>query len=220
MAAKRWGGNFGPLQVIATTSDRPQHVIAADLDGDNDLDLAVVSFNDSKIAWFQNNGAGVFGTERIISVGIQESPYSLQAGDLDRDGDLDIVAVSYFDNTIAWYENTGAGTFGGAQNISSPVETPIFPNLADYDKDGDLDILVLRSSLATRSPLSRIALANRDASQLTTIRKLLHWPDTRVSNLLWNSRKCQHGRWRSSLPLNIGGTTVQALYAEEVGLPH
>jgi surface-anchored protein len=211
-------GNFGPLQVIATTSDRPQHVIAADLDGDNDLDLAVVSFNDSKIAWFQNNGAGVFGAERIVSVGTQESPYSLQAGDLDRDGDVDIVAVSYFDNTMAWYENTGAGTFGAAQSISSPVETPIFPNLADYDKDGDLDILV--AQVVFGNSLSFIE--NRLGESVTqdslppsgnyfigqTLEFQIYFGlPVNVSTI----------GGVPSLPLNIGGTTVQALYAEGSG---
>src|SRR5262245_37092326 len=38
--------------------------------------------------------------------------------DLDRDGDLDIVAVSAQDDTVAWYRNNG-GAFGPRQVIST-----------------------------------------------------------------------------------------------------
>ncbi len=34
------------------------------------------------------------------------------ATDLDGDGDADVLSASFWDNTIAWYENLGGGVFG------------------------------------------------------------------------------------------------------------
>ncbi|RLD56313.1 MAG: hypothetical protein DRJ01_15405 [Bacteroidetes bacterium] len=61
--------------------------------------------------------------------------------DLDGDGDIDILSSSYYDNKIAWYENTdGQGTFVPQQIIDSPTQSS---NVMAYglDGDGDNDIL-------------------------------------------------------------------------------
>ena len=61
--------------------------------------------------------------------------------DLDGDGDIDILSSSYYDNKIAWYENTdGQGTFVPQQIIDSPTQPS---NVMAYglDGDGDNDIL-------------------------------------------------------------------------------
>ena len=46
---------------------------------------------------------------------------SVTVGDLDGDGDLDVLSASSFDDPeIAWYENTdGEGNFGPVQVIST-----------------------------------------------------------------------------------------------------
>jgi hypothetical protein len=40
-------------------------VYAADLDGDGLLDLMSASFNDDTIAWYKNEGGGVFGSQQV-----------------------------------------------------------------------------------------------------------------------------------------------------------
>jgi hypothetical protein len=40
-------------------------VYAADLDGDGHLDLMSASSNDDKIAWYKNEGGGVFGSQQV-----------------------------------------------------------------------------------------------------------------------------------------------------------
>src|SRR6185295_8791611 len=42
---------------IATGVDGAQSVSAADVDDDGDMDALSASFNDDKIAWYENNGA-------------------------------------------------------------------------------------------------------------------------------------------------------------------
>jgi hypothetical protein len=69
-------------------------------------------------------------------------------GDIDNDGDQDLVMITNA-NTLSWYENTaGAGNACNFSvykhnfwNISFPSSDGI-PQLFDYDKDGKLDLMV------------------------------------------------------------------------------
>ena len=42
--------------VISTTAGGAESVFATDLDGDGDTDVLSASFNDDKIAWYENDG--------------------------------------------------------------------------------------------------------------------------------------------------------------------
>ena len=117
-------------------------VFAADVDGDGDLDALSASFNDNKIAWYENtDGAGNFGSQQVIST-MAVGPFSVFAADTDRDGDIDVLSASFTDSTIAWYENTdGQGSFGAQQVISDAALNAVSVFAADIDGDGDIDAL-------------------------------------------------------------------------------
>ena len=58
-------------------------------------------------------------------------------GDLDRDGDLDVVGTSEADNNVAWFEQVGRLSF-----IRHDIDLDLASaSLADLDQDGDLDVL-------------------------------------------------------------------------------
>lgn len=52
-------GNFSEKKVISTEVMSPRSVIAADIDGDGDMDVISASQNDNKIAWYKNQTLGV-----------------------------------------------------------------------------------------------------------------------------------------------------------------
>jgi len=52
-------GNFSEKKVISTEVMSPYSVIAADIDGDGDMDVISASQNDNKIAWYKNQTLGV-----------------------------------------------------------------------------------------------------------------------------------------------------------------
>ena len=61
-------GNFGSQKIISTLANNPESVFAADVDGDGDIDVLSASFDDDKIAWYENlDGAGNFGPQHVIS---------------------------------------------------------------------------------------------------------------------------------------------------------
>jgi len=136
------GGAFGPQQVIVIYPDvsNPQSVYAIDLDGDSDLDVLSASLSDSKLAWYENAGGGVFGPQQVISKAAQ-GVLSVFAADLDGDGDADVLSASLYDDKIAWYENQGGGVFGPQQVISTDTDRAYRVYSADLDGDGDSDVL-------------------------------------------------------------------------------
>ena len=135
-------GTFGPQQVITTMADQPDHVWAADLDGDGDIDAISASMDDNKIAWYENtDGLGTFGAQQVITTNA-DGAVRVNVADIDQDGDIDVISASQNDDKIAWYENTdGNGTFGAEQVISVAAITPLGMYTADLDGDGDFDVL-------------------------------------------------------------------------------
>ena len=73
-----------------------------------------------------------------------ERTASLSIGDLDGDGDLDIVVANgrHWPGQNRVFVNTGAGVFAAARNLDAELSTTYAAALADLDGDGDLDAVV------------------------------------------------------------------------------
>lgn len=136
-------GRFSSPNVITTQAGDPQSLFAADLDDDGDTDLLYCSWDEGKIAWYENtDGAGTFSDVTVISnnVGGAEDIY---AADLDGDGDKDALSASSSvggTNKIAWYRNT-AGGFASQNVISQNLKRARAVLAADVDGDADQDVL-------------------------------------------------------------------------------
>lgn len=67
-------------------------------------------------------------------------PHALAAGDIDGDGDLDIVTCAKDSRAAVWYENDGRGGFTAHAIWEDQAAYDV--RLVDLDGDGDLDLLV------------------------------------------------------------------------------
>ena len=130
---------------IIDGSFNPNSLFAADLDGQNGLDIVVSSndlLGDGVVAALLNNGDGTFDTNNISVISTNPvNPTSVSGGDFDGDGDVDVVVASSGSDEVIVYSNNGDGTFatGGILNTASG-ETAYSVYAADLDGDGDLDI--------------------------------------------------------------------------------
>lgn len=122
----------------------------ADIDNDGDLDLFAGRSNGA-VRYYENTGSSI---TPVFAPG-QDNPFGLQAGnplnclrlgDLDLDGDLDLLSTERY-GAYTYWENTGTVS---APAFSSPLTNPFgltadsdynIHSLADWDGDGDLDIL-------------------------------------------------------------------------------
>ena len=100
---------------------------------------------DDTVAWYENDGAANPSfTASDIATNADEI-YGIEVGDLDGDGDLDIVSASNMDATIAWYENDGAANPSWtAADISTSAAGARDVKIADLD-GGDLDLVSAHS---------------------------------------------------------------------------
>jgi len=129
--------------------------VFADLDGDGDDDIvdANADFDTPEeaedVAWYENPGAvsaGLEGEWRRTVLLRSDQFYakpSVAVGDLDADGDLDI--VSQTDRELVLFRNRGEEPLAfDTVAVAKPEEIawrsrPI--RLADFDRDGDLDMV-------------------------------------------------------------------------------
>ncbi len=67
-------GSFGSQQIITTNVDKAISVYATDIDGDGDMDVLSASFEDNKIAWYENLTPLVVNQNTLISFSIYPIP--------------------------------------------------------------------------------------------------------------------------------------------------
>jgi len=130
---------------------------AGDLDGDGDPDfVAGTSFGDGAIHYFQNTGNAL--QPQVIEISGTANPFNglnagsfahLALGDVDADGDLDLVAGENYGNPLHFFKNTGTATSpafvertGTANPFNNVIVGRAVPAFGDVDGDGDLDVVV------------------------------------------------------------------------------
>ncbi|MFZ5971469.1 MAG: BspA family leucine-rich repeat surface protein [Bacteroidota bacterium] len=123
-----------------------KNVEVYDIDGDGDFDSFGTGGNATYVNWYRNEGNGGNPTEISIQSGLINS-LSLAGGDLDSDGDVDVVAVTeilFLGNRLVWYRNNGGGNFSSSTLLAGlpvPVGSDSYLYQVDINRDGAMDIL-------------------------------------------------------------------------------
>ncbi|MBM83896.1 MAG: hypothetical protein CMJ78_25350 [Planctomycetaceae bacterium] len=103
--------------VIDNETKGPTHGEFCDVDKDGDLDVVmacgmrpdVADRKEHQVAWYENVGRKSNGTKwKKHEIGRVVGAFESAAGDLDADGDVDVVVTGWDPGQVVWFENQGA----------------------------------------------------------------------------------------------------------------
>ena len=115
-----------------------EKVRVADLNGDGRNDIILNSGDGTAdLAWYSSSTpkTGPW-TKHLIEAGVVGG-HSLDTGDVDGDGDLDVLSAEMFAE-VAVFFNNGQGAFNRQSLSSTGAHNAV---LGDVDADGDLDVM-------------------------------------------------------------------------------
>ena len=150
-------GVFTRGTAIPNASGNTRSVAIADFNGDGFLDVAFAQFGTGVASRVHfNNGSGsnpIFTNNLYSDLGGPElSGDSLAVGDIDNDGDIDVV-LGIEGGYVKLFRNDGFGNFAAAEDIADSAAAFQFHArtvlLGDLDRDGDLDLVVARETATT-----------------------------------------------------------------------
>ncbi|MBC8352017.1 MAG: VCBS repeat-containing protein [Planctomycetes bacterium] len=138
-------GSLGTPFLVPTTQDDYVSPVLQDLDGDSDLDIAVLNRYADTVSVHWNNGVGSIPT--IVEYVVGDSPYSMAWGDVNNDGLPDLITGNQFSQDLTLMLNNGNQQLAAPVSISVDTATTsiaygFYPTLVteDLNNDGALDI--------------------------------------------------------------------------------
>ena len=107
-------GGFTVGNSYSFGSGNPTRVVTADFNHDGTLDLAVAVVNaEPQVCTFLGNGMGVFTPSTPAG---DTHAWGIVAGDLDGDGNVDIVTADFGYNTVSFAKGNGRGRFAAIKS--------------------------------------------------------------------------------------------------------
>lgn len=139
--------SFSSPNVVTSSYFSVKKLKVVDLDADGDKDIVVASSattgTDPNVSWFENTGSGWVQRDLTTSYPLART---VDVGDIDADGKLDIVAANRDTDPITWWEavNYATNSWSGHTEGTECIENHDV-ELADLNSDGYLDIISARA---------------------------------------------------------------------------
>ena len=160
-------GSFSAQSGLSLSSGVPDRVVLADIDQDTDPDVVIGVEFGQLLVWGENSNSGTTWTEHVIAADVDY--FSVDAADMDGDGDVDVVGGAHQGNgEVFLYENDGSGATW-TTHVVDPGDSALIDHhdgtqLVDMDLDGDLDIISIGWSKRSLVIYENLAIALGDVT--------------------------------------------------------
>ena len=127
-----------PVTYVAGAN--PMVGATADLNNDGSADMVSANYSDTSVSVFLNNGDGSFAAKIDYASGdALEGTQVVATGDMDSDGDTDLIVSNFDGRTIKILWNNGDATFTAPTLVVSTTVNPGQLVTADFNADGHQD---------------------------------------------------------------------------------
>lgn len=149
-----------PLTITSGIGATTYAIVSADLNNDNNPDIAVSGGNTGQVRVITGKGDGTFNTvSGALSVGGQ--PQWLVAEDINGDTYLDLITANFSSGSISVLKGDGTGKFSASTPASVSTGQSTAPNgvaLGDLDGDGRMDLVTTNYKLAAGATAGALGL--------------------------------------------------------------
>ena len=123
----------------------PRGIKLIDLDLDGKVDILAGGYIWGQVGWFKNLGDATF-SDYVDITGMPHRVRSVDAADLDSDGDIDVVYASQGTPTVgpaevSWVENLGDQEYGLPVKLNDETTGGTDVVIADINNDASLDVV-------------------------------------------------------------------------------
>jgi len=136
------GTNWATSYTIGGATDETITIAAGDVNNDSYPDIVTGSLSAVNVVYL-NNGGSTPGTDWSDShtFGLTNETRSIALGDVDKDGDIDIVTGQYESQSAVYINNSSGTNWETSHDYGTDTNSYYSIALDDMDKDGDLDIV-------------------------------------------------------------------------------
>lgn len=137
-----------PFMAHQGTKGHNHGLTLSDLNSDGNLDITTSNQDDNSVSVLLGNGRGSFAPASGSPFAVGRAPYPHAVGDVNKDGNLDVVTPNVGGDSVSVLLGNGRGEFRTATN--SPISVagrPFYVAIGEVNGDGNADLMMTHDDI-------------------------------------------------------------------------